>query len=327
MPTPRVVVGQSLDCSARGGGCCFRDNCRDDMNLRDLSYLVAVAEHRHFGRAAEACHVSQPTLSTQIKKLEEYLGVTLIERNNRQVLLTPVGEKIVEQARTVLRETDQLVKTAAISGTDGAELAAIATLSAEGQAAAREQFPDLEIQLIEAQTRVISRELRAGRLDAVIVALPLDEDAVNSVPLYVEPFYVAVSPSHEFCRRNSITSRDLEQAEVLLLEDGHCLRDQALDVCKQSGAVENTNFSATSIETLRHMVSANIGITLMPELAVEDDSKTVRYLPFDGEPPHRVVGMVWRTTTTRGALLEKLADALKGLIETSLPLSMADQVA
>lgn len=296
------------------------------MNLRDLKYLVAVAEHRHFGRAAEACHVSQPTLSTQVRKLEEFLGVTLIERNNRQVLLTPIGEKIIEQARCVLRESDQLVKLAQQARDPfGGEfrLGIIPTIAPyllpRILPAIREEFPDLEIQLTEAQTAVIGRELRAGRLDAVIVALPLDEDAVHAVPLYAEPFYVALSPRHPLCGRNSITASDLDSEQVLLLEDGHCLRDQALDVCKQSGAVENTNFSATSIETLRHMVAADIGITLMPELAVEDDSKSIRYLPFDGEPPYRLVGIAWRTTTTREALLSKLAEVLSGLVETSLP--------
>jgi LysR family hydrogen peroxide-inducible transcriptional activator len=297
------------------------------LNLRDLKYLVAVAEHRHFGRAAEACHVSQPTLSTQVRKLEEFLGVTLIERNNRQVLLTPIGEKIIEQARSVLRESDQLVKLAQQARDPfGGEfrLGIIPTVAPyllpRILPVIREHFPELQIQLTEAQTSTITRELRAGRLDAIVLALPVDEDSVHTEPLYAEPFYVALSPNHPLCRRNSITQADLDEAEVLLLEDGHCLRDQALDVCKQAGAVENTNFSATSIETLRHMVSADIGITLMPELAVEDDSRSVRYLPFEGEPPHRVIGIAWRTTSTREALLTKLADVLSGIVTTSLPL-------
>lgn len=301
------------------------------MNLRDLKYLVAVAEHRHFGRAAESCHVAQPTLSTQIRKLEEFLGVTLIERNNRQVLLTPIGEKIVAQASTVLRETDQLVKMAKQARDPfGGEfrLGIIPTVAPyllpKILPMVHEQFPDLQIQLLEAQTTVITRELRAGRLDAVILALPMDEDGVRALPLYAEPFYVALSPKHPLCGRNSITSADLETAEVLLLEDGHCLRDQALDVCKQAGAVENVNFSATSLETLRHMVAANIGITLMPELALQDDSKTIRYLPFDGEPPHRLIGIGWRATTTRESLLTKLAGLLAELVETTLPVTRAE---
>ena len=303
------------------------------MNLRDLKYLVAVAEHRHFGRAAEACHVSQPTLSTQIRTLEEFLGVTLIERNNRQVLLTPLGERIIAQAQRVLHDADELVKLAQQARDPyGGQfrLGIIPTVAPyllpRILPLVRAQFPELEIQLVEAQTAVISRELRAGRLDAIILALPVEDDGVVAVPLYAEPFYVAVAPDHAFAARAAVPAVELEDAEVLLLEDGHCLRDQALDVCKSSGAVENTNFSATSIETLRHMVSANVGITLMPELAIDAPTAGVRYVPFEGVPPHRIVGMVWRTTTTREALLERLEAALEGVVETSLSLADVENV-
>ncbi|MEE4360098.1 MAG: DNA-binding transcriptional regulator OxyR [Pseudomonadales bacterium] len=298
------------------------------MNLRDLKYLVAVAEHRHFGRAAEACHVSQPTLSTQIRKLEEFLGVTLIERNNRQVLLTPIGAKIIEQARVILRETDQLVKLASQARDPfGGEfrLGIIPTVAPYLLPlilpAIRDAFPELELQLLEAQTAVILRDLRQGRLDAAILALPLHEESVHAEPLYAEPFYVGVPKGHPLAKRNSVTGEDLEHADVLLLEDGHCLRDQALDVCAQSGAVENTNFSATSIETLRHMVSAGIGITLMPELALDDASTTIRYLPFEGDRPHRVIGIAWRGTSTREPLLQRLTALLASSVETTLPLT------
>jgi len=297
------------------------------LNLRDLKYLVAVAELRHFGRAAESCHVSQPTLSTQLRKLEEFLGVTLIERNNRQVLLTPIGEKVVEQARAVLRNSDQLVKLAREARDPfGGEfrLGIIPTVApyllSKILPPIREALPDLQIQLVEAQTAVVTESLREGQLDAVILALPVDEDNVRATPLYAEPFYLAVSPKHPLCGLNSVRSCDLEAAEVLLLEDGHCLRDQALEVCKQAHAVEKTNFSATSIETLRHMVSANVGITLMPELAMDRDGKSIRYIPFEPEAPHRVIGLVWRNTSTREALLERLAQLISDAVTTSLPL-------
>jgi len=297
------------------------------LNLRDLRYLVAVAEHRHFGKAAEACFVSQPTLSTQVRKLEDYLGVTLIERTSRQVLLTPTGEKLVDQARVVLREADELVKIARQARDPfGGEfrLGIIPTVApyllSRILPTIRAHFPSLEIQLVEAQTETITRELRQGRLDAVILALPVSGEHLHAVPLYAEPFYVAVSPQHPMYGRNSVTDADLDSHEVLLLEDGHCLRDQALEVCNRAGAVENTHFSATSIETLRHMVAANIGITLMPELAVDEESSAVRYIPFEGEPPHRIIGIAWRSTTTRKPLLERLAELLEGHVQTSLPL-------
>ena len=298
------------------------------MNLRDLKYLVAVADLRHFGRAAEACHVSQPTLSTQLRKLEEFLGVTLIERNNRQVLLTPIGEKVVAQARRVLQDSEQLVRLAREARDPfGGEfrLGIIPTVAPYLLSAIlmpiREALPELQIQLLEAQTAVVSEGLRDGGLDAAILALPLDEDNMRVMPLYAEPFYLAVSPKHPLCGLNSVRSEDLESAEVLLLEDGHCLRDQALEVCKQANAVENTNFSATSIETLRHMVSANIGITLMPELAMDEDKKAIRYIPFEAESPHRVIGLAWRSTSTREPLLEQIGAIIRGVVHTSMALS------
>ena len=289
------------------------------MNLRDLRYLVAVAEHRHFGRAAAACFVSQPTLSTQLKKLEETLGVTLIERTNRQVMLTPVGASIVEHAQRVLGEVDRLVGVAEEHrdplGGDF-RLGIIPTVAPyllpRILAPVREALPNLKIQLTEAQTAVIARMLREGELDAVILALPLGEDNMAEAVLYREPFYLAVSHRHAKANRDSVSVRDLDGEQVLLLEDGHCLRDQALEVCKSHNAVENTNFRATSLETLRQMVAANVGITLMPELAVSARAAGVSYIPFAGpNPPFRTIGIAWRTSSPRLALLEEMTRTLR----------------
>lgn len=286
------------------------------INLRDLKYLVAVAEHRHFGMAAEACHVSQPTLSTQLKKLERFLGVTLVERAQRQTLLTPVGEAIVAQAQRVLHAADELVRIAEQHRDPlGGELriGVIPTVAPYLLPIIlpimRKGFRELSIQLTEGQTETVSRMLRAGELDAVILALPFDEDRVQSRHLFTEPFLLAVSRRHPKAKLAKVTLADLNGEEVLLLEDGHCLRDQALEVCKSHHAVENTNFRATSIETLRQMVAANIGITLMPELAVTRGAG-VRYIPFAGIPPHREIGLCWRTSSARGELLVSLADLL-----------------
>jgi LysR family hydrogen peroxide-inducible transcriptional activator len=288
------------------------------MNLRDLRYLVAVAHHRHFGRAAQACFVSQPTLSTQIKKLEEFLGVTLIERTHRSVMLTPVGEAVVAQAERVLRDVDSLVRIAEQHRDPfGGELrlGIIPTVAPyllpRILPAIRKALPKLSIKLTEAQTAAITRMLREGELDAVILALPVEEEHVHAVPLYDEPFYFAASRQHPKADRKSVSLDDLEDEQVLLLEDGHCLRDQALAVCKSHNAVENTNFRATSIETLRQMVAANVGITLMPELALGPKTGPVRYIPFRGERPHREVGIAWRESAPRGALLERLAAVIR----------------
>ena len=287
------------------------------MNLRDLKYLVAVAEHKHFGRAAAASFVSQPTLSTQIKKLEEELGVTLIERSNRQVMLTPVGERIVEQAQLVLREVNHLVHLAEeYRDPFGGDfrLGVIPTVAPyllpKILRPIAKAFPNLRIQLTEGQTAVISRLLRDGDLDAVILALPLDEDNVVEAKLYSEPFLFAVSKQHPKAGNKTVGLSDLDGEQVLLLEDGHCLRDQALEVCKTHNALENANFRATSIETLRQMVAAGVGTTLMPELAVATRSGPVRYIPFRGQPPHRDIGLCWRATSSRAALLDELSEVL-----------------
>jgi LysR family hydrogen peroxide-inducible transcriptional activator len=287
------------------------------MNLRDLRYLVAVAEQKHFGRAAEACFVSQPTLSTQLRKLEDELGVVLIERTNRQVMLTPVGERIVAQAQRVLREVNQMVHIAqAYQDPFGGEfrLGIIPTVAPyllpRILGPINKAFPKLKTQLTEGQTHAITRMLRDGELDAVILALPLEEDHVHQAKLYTEPFYFAASRQHPKAGKKAVRLADLEGEQVLLLEDGHCLRDQALAICSSAHAVENTNFRATSIETLRQMVAANVGVTLMPELAIAQRTGPVRYLPFEGARPHRDIGLCWRTSTTREELLNELAALL-----------------
>ncbi len=287
------------------------------MNLRDLRYLVAVAEHRHFGRAAEACFVSQPTLSTQVRKLEDELGVVLIERNSRQVMLTPVGERVVDQAQRVLREVHQLVDIAQLfKDPHGGEfrLGIIPTVAPyllpRILGPVQRRFPSLRVQLTEAQTHVIVRMLRDGELDAVVLALPLDEEHIEQMPIYTEPFFLAVSKLHPKAGAASVRLEELENEAVLLLEDGHCLRDQALAICKTALATENLNVRATSLETLRQMVAANAGVTLMPALAVTADAGPVRYLPFSDPDPHREIGLCWRTSSTRDALLRELGELL-----------------
>lgn len=288
------------------------------MNLRDLKYLVAVAEHRHFGRAADACFVSQPTLSTQVKKLEGTLGVVLFERGRRQVMLTQAGKAIVAQASAVLRNVDELMRVA-----DGHRdplggdfrLGIIPTaapyLLPLVLAPVRQALPKLRVQLIEGQTANIMAQLQEGKLDAVILALPAPEDDLVQTPLFKEPFYFAVPAGHPKARRKAVREADLDGEQVLLLEDGHCLRDQALEICKSHNAVENANFRATSIETLRQMVAAGVGVTLMPELAVTD-SADLHYIPFSSRSgPHRVIGLCWRSSSPRTAALGELTKALK----------------
>ena len=291
------------------------------MNLRDLQYLVAVAEHRHFGRAADACFVSQPTLSTQIKKLEERLGVTLIERGNRRVMLTPAGESIVAQAARVLRDADELVQIAEQHRDPfGGELrlGVIPTVAPyllpKILPSIRRSFPKLSLQLAEAQTASLLSLLGDGNLDAAVLALPVGQDGCSERKLYSEPFLFAAGKGHPKAWRKTVTLDDLNDEQVLLLEDGHCLRDQALDVCKTHKAVENTNFRATSLETLRQMVAADIGITLMPALAATSGD-SVSYIPFRGEAPHRDIGLCWRVSSPRRALFDALSECVVGTLD------------
>jgi len=287
------------------------------MNLRDLRYLVALAEHKHFGRAAEASFVSQPTLSTQIKKLEDELGVALVERTPRKVLLTEVGREIAQRARGVLHEVDEIRAIARRtldpeSGT--VRLGIFPTLGPyllpHVVPRVRTRFPRLELLLIEEKTETVLRQLREGRLDAGVLALPLNDDQLHCEFLFEEPFVLAVPEQHELARRKGLKLDDLADQSLLLLEDGHCLRDQALEVCQLAGANEKSGFRATSLETLRQMVAANVGITLLPTLSVQPpvaQSENVHLLAFRGEAPSRRIAMVWRKSSAMGAFLKKLA--------------------
>ena len=294
------------------------------MNLRDLQYLVALAEHRHFGRAAEACFVSQPTLSTQIKKLEDELGVPLVERTPRKVLLTEVGRDIAIRARDVLSGVEQIRAVARRtldpeSGT--VRLGIFPTLGPyllpHALPLVRAAFPKLELLLVEEKSENLLRLLREGRLDAGILALPLHEDSLHSEFLFEEPFLLAVSEEHPLAhKQGQLKLSDLSNQNLLLLEDGHCLRDQALEVCHMAGAGERGGFRATSLETLRQMVAANVGITLLPVTAVKPPVAPVEHLhliEFKGHPPSRRVAMVWRKSSAMDGFLRRLAEVFRQL--------------
>jgi LysR family hydrogen peroxide-inducible transcriptional activator len=294
------------------------------MNLRDLRYLVAVADHRHFGHAAEACFVSQPTLSTQIKKLEAELGVELVERSPRHIMMTAVGAEVVERARVVLREADDITEIARQakdpeSGT--VRLGIFPTLApyllphVVPQVHAR--FPDLELLLVEEKTEEILRQLRDGRLDAGILALPVHDDHLHEEPLFTEDFLLAVPSDHPLAgTADLVRTSVLASEQLLLLEEGHCLRDQALAVCELTGASERNGFRATSLETLRQMVAAGVGVTLLPQLAVAPpvaESDDIRLIRFADPVPNREIAMFWRTTSPFGDFLTQLAELFRDL--------------
>lgn len=294
------------------------------MNLRDLQYLVALAEHRHFGRAAAASFVSQPTLSTQIRKLEEELGVVLVERAPRKVMLTPAGEEMVARARRVLAEVEQMKEAARRTQDPEAgsiRLGIFPTLGPyllpHAMPRLRRRFPRLELLLVEEKTPVLLERLQQGRLDAALLALPLHDERLHVEPLFEEPFVLAVPAGHRLADASSISMDGLADERLLLLEDGHCLRDQALDVCRLAGASEKSEFRATSLETLRQMVAAGVGVTLLPTLAVKPPvarSRDIRLLPFeDADPPSRRIGMAWRRSSARAGILQELAGVFRSL--------------
>ena len=293
------------------------------MNLRDLQYLVAVAEHRHFGKAAEAAFVSQPTLSTQIKKLEQELGVELIERNPRQILLTEAGELIVQKAKAILAEADDIrgiAKRAQDPESGTIRLGLFPTLAPyllpHVVPTLHRRFPKLELLLVEEKSDVLLSRLHEGRLDAALLALPVADEQLHVEFLFEEPFVLAVPEAHALAGRDSLSLGELADERLLLLADGHCMREQALDVCHLSGASEKAEFQATSLETLRQMVAANVGVTLLPTLAVKPPvarSDSIHLVGFRDPPPSRRIAMAWRKSSAMGDFLARLADVFREL--------------
>jgi len=298
------------------------------MNLRDLRYLVALADERHFGRAAERCFVSQPTLSAQIRKLEEYLGVPLVERQPRRVALTSAGEKIVERARRLLLEADAIVELAKtdrdpLSG--AIKLALIPTvgpyLLPHVARRLRKDLPRLKLMLYEFQTAPLLEKLRAGEIDMGILALPVPLDGLEAEPLFEEPFTLAVPSGHRLADHERVKVDDLKGETLLLLEDGHCLRDQALEVCSRIRVQEEQDYRATSLETLRQMVAAGHGVTLLPQLAADSPvgaARGLRAKPFARPAPSRTIGAVWRKSTTRAAAVAAIGGSIRAAMKEEM---------
>lgn len=292
------------------------------MNLRDLRYLVAVAEHRHFGRAAEACFVSQPTLSAQLKKLEAFLGAQLVERSSKQVMLTPTGDEVARRARLILNTADDIVEVARAAHDPLAgdlRLGVIPTVAPyllpHLFPALAQELPQLRPLLHEEPTARCLEKLRQGALDAAIIAVPVEgSDTFPQSTLYDEPFLLAAPEDHPLAKRSRISLEDLVDTRMLLLDEGHCLRDQALSLCHAVGAVEATEFRATSLETLRQMAVTGAGPTLLPELAtgtVGDGGLALRR--FTDPQPRRRIAALWRKGSAREPVVRALVRVVRGL--------------
>ncbi|GJD74560.1 LysR substrate-binding domain-containing protein [Methylobacterium goesingense] len=285
------------------------------LSLRDLEYVVAVADEMHFGRAAERCNISQPTLSVQVRKLEDLLGIALFERSNRRVMLTPAGQTIVRQARIVIAEAQRLLALASEGRgaplTGRLVLAAIQTLGPYLfpliLRTLRQEFPLLALALSEARTAEILEGLRNGRIDAALVSLPVPASGLTVSPLFVEPFLLACPAEHPLARGGALRATDIAGPDLLLLDEGNCLRDQTVAAC---GAGSAAGRHATSLETLRSMAAAGAGYTLLPALAVPagpDPSGLTVTRSFDVDGPGRTVALAWRTSDPRADGLAHLA--------------------
>ncbi len=298
------------------------------MNLRDLEYFAAVAELGHFRRAAERCFVSQPTLSGQLKKLEEELGVSLFERSRAGARLTAAGESLLPHARGILEQGRRLEEAARAlkdPRSGPLQLGVIPTLAPylmpKVVPYTRKLHPKLELYLAEMQTRDLLKALGDGRLEAAFMALPIDGGGLEYETVFTEAFFLAVPAGHPLARKAALVSADLEGETLYLLEEGHCLKDQALEVCSAAGAHEHPHFRATSLETLRQMIGTGNGMTLMPRLAAESPlspAAAIRYLPFRNPAPHRDIALAWRKTAPRAAFLRSWARAVAGHLSDTL---------
>ncbi|MEO0652232.1 MAG: LysR substrate-binding domain-containing protein [Planctomycetota bacterium] len=293
--------------------------------VRQLEYVLALSEHLHFRKAAEACHVTQPALSAQIQALEELLGVQLFERNRRQVLLTETGRDIVGRARGILESVDDLFDAARASREPLQGLVRLGVIPTIAPyllprvlPGLRQRFPQLELYLREEFTHVLTERLASGEIDVLLLALPVPGD-FDSQLLFHDDFFFAVPEGHPLAGRSEVMETDLAEQEVLLLEDGHCLRDQALALCGNAGARESARMRATSLNTLTQMVAGGIGSTLLPELAldVECGVRGVKAIPFADPRPHRDVGLVWRRASSRSKEYRLLGESIVELFDSS----------
>ena len=298
------------------------------MTLTELRYIVAVARERHFGRAAETCFVSQPTLSVAVKKLEEELGVTLFERGPAEVSVTPAGQRIVEQAQRVLEESAR-IKEIAAAGRDPLagplRLGAIYTIGPyllpKLIPILRKSAPSMQLHIQENFTHRLAEMLKSGEVDVILVALPFEEPGITAQPVYDEPFVVAVPKGHPWEGRKRVSSEELTRESLLLLGEGHCFRDQVLDICHTVRSKDRSPIARTveggSLETIRQMVAGGVGITVLPGTSVSSSgSDLVRVVPFAKPVPTRRVGLAWRRSYPRPEAIEALR---QGILACNLP--------
>ena len=286
------------------------------MNIRDLKYIVSLSREQNFAKAAEKSFISQPAMSMQIKKLEDELGVKIFERSQKKFLITKVGEEIIEKAKKILGEVDAMKNLAADSKdifSGNLKIGAFPTLSSyffpKVVKKISKKFSKLKLLLIEEKTEILLNKLQNGEIDCVFLASPVVAENLKMKKIFEEKFLLAVPKNHELANRKQVQQKDLKGKNLMLLEDGHCLRNQALEACSMIGAFEQQDFRATSLETLRQMVIAGSGITLMPEIAAQKEDK-ISYIKITNAPS-RVIGLYWRKTSAKSELIEEIAKELR----------------
>ena len=303
------------------------------MTLTELRYIVALAQTQHFGRAAERCHISQPTLSVGVKNLEEDLGVLIFERSKSAVRVTPVGEAIVAQAQRVLEQA-QTIRELAQAGknqlTAPLRVGAIYTvgpyLFPQMIPLLHRSAPEMPLYIEENFTHILRDKLRNGELDVIIIALPYQDADVLTKSVYEEPFCVLLPAEHPWTQRDSIDSKMLNDKSLLLLGEGHCFRDQVLEACPttQMGNPENryTTVEASSLETIRHMVASGLGVSVLPLSAVDNHryaEGVIAVRPFTAPAPTRTVAIAWRATFPRPKAIDVLMDAIRQCDAAQVP--------
>ncbi|MEG9500103.1 DNA-binding transcriptional regulator OxyR [Mannheimia indoligenes] len=291
------------------------------MNIRDLEYLIALADYKHFRRAAESCNVSQPTLSGQIRKLEDELGTILLERTSRKVLFTQAGLTLVEQAKVVLREVKILKEMASNQGKDMSGPLHVGVIPTLGPyispviiPALKEKFKCLELYIYELQTNQLLDQLESGQLDCGIISFVKESEAFIEVPIFNEEMYLVTSEQHEWASLDKVDMSLLSGSELLFLDGGHCLRTNTLDYCLSVGARENPHFKATNLETLRNMVAANVGTALIPQLAAKE-TDGIKYIRFEDPKPFRTIGIVYRPGSPLRMRYERLAQEITQIMQ------------
>ncbi|MBS0575600.1 MAG: LysR family transcriptional regulator [Proteobacteria bacterium] len=292
------------------------------MTLQELRYIVALADSGHFGKAAEACFVTQSTLSTQLRKLEDGLGLILFDRSLKRVTPTPMGREVLAAARNILAEAERIRAIAGHNRDPMARTIHLGIIPTLGPyylpgalALVRKRHPSLRTLLREETTPQIVAHLLEGDLDAALLALPVVDEKIKFAPLFREPFYAALPADHRLAARKTLQASDLEGEKLLLLDEGHCLRDQALDFCNTRASTLREEVRATSLETLRQMVGMGLGITLLPALAVNAGSRSsnkgVVCRPFKRPSPERAIALIWRKHTPFPETFQQLAATLK----------------